>query len=418
MLLIFFVLLAARTGVSLLLDALQVGQIRAQAGEPPRFTDADTHARSVAYSLARQRLGSTRLVYDTAVLVILLATGLLAAIWESLTGVLGTGLFGQALVFFSVMILLYLLSLPFDIFETFRLEERFGFNRTTPKLWLADLAKGLVMAAILGLPLLTALIAIVEHVPHWWLWGAILVFSFQLLVAFLYPTLIMPLFNKLTPLPEGELRDRLLELADQTGFATRAILVMDGSKRSQHANAFFTGFGRARRIVLYDTLIQQLETEELAAVLAHEIGHYRLGHIPRRLVVGAAFMLAVFGALGWLHTQPAFLAAFGFTSGSGAAFLALAFLTGGLVTFWLDPLANAWSRKHEFQADAYAAAAVGSGAPLVGALRKLHRKNLSLLVPHPLWAAFHSSHPSLPEREGRLAEEFPEDPVPEPAAVE
>jgi len=408
MLLLFFCLLAARTGVSLLLDALQTRRIRAQAAGPAPaqagLTDPDTHARSVAYALARHRLASLRLVFDAAILAALLATGALASLWGGLSGLLGTGLFGQAAVFFSTLIVLHILGLPFDLWETFRLEEKFGFNRTTPKLWLTDLFKGLAMAAALGLPLLTALLAIVEHVATWWLWGAILLFTFQLLVAFLYPTLIMPLFNKLTPLPEGELRDRLLALAAQTGFTARAILVMDGSTRSQHANAFFAGFGRARRIVLYDTLIQQLDTEELAAVLAHEIGHYRLGHLPRRLVVGALFTLAVFGALGWLATQPAFLTAFGFTPDAGAGpFLMLAFLTGGLVTFWLDPLSNGWSRKHEFEADAYAARILGAASPLVGALRKLHRKNLSLLSPHPVWAAFHASHPSLPEREERLA---------------
>ena len=219
----------------------------------------------------------------------------------------------------------------------------------------------------------------------------------------LYPKLILPWFNKLTPLADGDLRARLLALADRTGFSTRTIRVMDGSRRSAHANAFFTGFGRFRCIVLYDTLVDQLAPAELEAVLAHEIGHYKRGHIPRMLAVAAGLELGGFAALAWLARAGGFAAAFSFPAGDLAPTFLLFGLLGGLVTFWFSPLLNLVSRKHEYEADAFARQALGGAAPLVDALRKLARKNLSDLAPHPLYSAFYFSHPTLAEREQALA---------------
>jgi len=219
----------------------------------------------------------------------------------------------------------------------------------------------------------------------------------------LYPKLILPLFNKLTPLPEGELRTRLLALGDRTGFRAQTIEVMDGSKRSAHSNAFFTGFGRWRRIVLFDTLIAQLTPEELEAVLAHEIGHYRRGHIPKTLALAAATMFAGFAVIAWLARSPWFNAAFGFPPGELAPAFLLFGLLSGAATFWCSPLTNLLSRKHEYEADAFARAAVGGAGPMVGALRKLAQKNLSNLTPHPWFSAFFHSHPTLVEREAALA---------------
>jgi STE24 endopeptidase len=213
----------------------------------------------------------------------------------------------------------------------------------------------------------------------------------------------MPLFNKLSPMPEGELRERLLELAHRTGFRCSAIDVMDGSKRSTHSNAFFTGFGRFRRIVFYDTLIAQLSPRELEAVLAHEIGHYRRGHVPKMFLLSAATSLTAFGLIAWLAGQAWFYTGFRFSSADGLpAALLLFALLAGLVIFWSHPLSNAWSRRHEYEADAFARAALGEAAPLVTALRKLHEKNLSNLTPHPLYSFFHYSHPTLLEREAAL----------------
>jgi STE24 endopeptidase len=219
----------------------------------------------------------------------------------------------------------------------------------------------------------------------------------------LAPLIILPMFNKLTPLPEGTLRDRLLKLGERTGFSARSILVMDGSRRSSHSNAFFTGFGSFRKIVLFDTLVAQLTEPELEAVLAHEVGHYRRGHVPKMLAVSAGLSLGGFAAVAWLAGRPEFITSFGFSGDAGLAPALLCFaLLGGTITFWTGPWMNRWSRRHEYEADRYAADAMGETASLIGALRKLSEKNLSNLTPHPLYSAWHYSHPTLVEREEAL----------------
>jgi STE24 endopeptidase len=236
----------------------------------------------------------------------------------------------------------------------------------------------------------------------WWIWGFALVFGYQLLIVVLEPRIIRPWFNKLTPLPEGELRARLLALAERTGFRASTIQVMDGSKRSGHSNAFFTGFGRFRRIVLYDTLVNQLTPEELEAVLAHEVGHYKCGHIPKMLIVSAALQLGMFAAIAWLMKTAWFNPAFGLPAGELAPALLLFSLLSSPIFFWLSPLGNLVSRKHEYEADAFARRAMNGPAALIGALRKLAEKNLSNLTPHPWFSGFYYSHPTLVERERAL----------------
>jgi STE24 endopeptidase len=226
-------------------------------------------------------------------------------------------------------------------------------------------------------------------------------------MAVLAPVLILPLFNKFTPLPDGNLRERLLALANRTRFRAKNIVVMDGSKRSRHSNAFFTGFGRFRKIVLFDTLIQQLTELELEAVLAHEIGHFKKKHIPKMLLLSAFTSLAGFYLVSLLARQDWFYSAFGFPSGSLAPALLLFGLLSGVATFWFSPLAHAWSRRYEYQADAFAAAVMREARPLIGALRKLNEKNLGNLTPHPLYSGFYYSHPTLLERERALAETAP-----------
>jgi STE24 endopeptidase len=238
--------------------------------------------------------------------------------------------------------------------------------------------------------------------PGWWLWAWGLLMAFQLVMVILAPLLILPLFNKFAPLPEGNLRDRLLALAARTGFAARSIQVMDGSRRSRHSNAFFTGFGRFRKIAIFDTLIEQLSEPELEAVLAHEIGHFKKGHIPQRLALAAIGLLAAFGCTAWLTDQPAFAAAFGFPEGGVATTLLLVGLLSEAVTFWLAPVSNLWSRRHEYEADAFAVRSIGATLPLITALRKLSEKNLSNLTPHPLYSGLYYSHPTLLEREQAL----------------
>jgi STE24 endopeptidase len=294
-------------------------------------------------------------------------------------------------------------GLPVDWVEQFRLEEKFGFNTTTQKTWWLDRFKGLLLAIILGYPLLVLVLKFVEwKADYWWLWAWGAMMGFQLLMTVLAPVLIMPLFNKFTPLPEGSLRERLNGLAERTDFRAKSIQVMDGSKRSRHSNAFFTGFGRFRKIVLFDTLIAQLNEPELEAVLAHEIGHYKKKHIPKFLAASALGTLGGFYVIAFLARQNWFYHAFGFEPGSVApAFLLFGLLTG-TVTFWLSPLLHAWSRRYEYQADAYAANVMNEPRSLIGALRKLSEKNLSNLTPHPLYSGFYYSHPTLLERERAL----------------
>lgn len=401
-------LLIAKTVGELVLAALNARELRRHAAAvPPAFAgtmDAATYARTVDYSLAKIRFGRVEELWGAAMLAVLVFSGVLPWSWQVVAHLGLPPVCAGALWLVAVALILALPSLPLDWWGTFRLEARFGFNKSTPGLWLADKLKGALVALALGVPLLWLLLSLVGWAGRWWwLWGFAAVMAFQLLMIVLYPLLILPLFNKLTPLAEGELRTDLLALADRTGFRARTIEVMDGSKRSGHSNAFFTGFGRFRRIVLFDTLLNQLGRDELAAVLAHEIGHYRRGHIPKMLALSAAFLAAGFCAIDWLMRSPWFLAGFGFPADAGAApALLLVVLLGGLVTYWLSPLLNALSRRHEYEADAFARAAVGGPAPLVGALRKLAEKNLSNLTPHPWFSTFHYSHPTLLERERAL----------------
>ena len=277
------------------------------------------------------------------------------------------------------------------------------------KTWIADRIKGLLLALLLGYPLLLLVLKLIEWTgTNWWLWAAAVVISFQLLLLLIAPAIIMPLFNKFTPLPEGELRQRLFALAQRTHFPTRSIEVMDGSKRSRHSNAFFTGLGRFRKIVLFDTLIAQLTEPELESVLAHEIGHYKKRHVIKMLSVSMAGIVVAFAATAWLARQQWFYRAFGFAyqGGFAAAHFVPAILLfamlAGTISFWFSPLLHIWSRRFEYEADAFARVAMGETQSLIQALRKLTKNNLSNLTPHPLYSSLYYSHPTLLERERAL----------------
>lgn len=403
-------LIAARLAAQLALSVLNRREVTKHAGEAPpavaAMVDADTYRRSVAYTLAKNRFGVASLIFDAGVLALLLASGVLPWLFEQ-TGARGSvAKWDDALFILVAGMLAGIPSLPFEWWETFRLEARFGFNKMTPGLWIADRVKGAALLMVIGFPLLWGLLALVDLAGDaWWLWGFGLLFGVQLLMLVLYPRLILPLFNKLTPLPQGPLRERLFALADRTGFKASTIEVMDGSKRSGHANAFFTGFGRFRRIVLLDTLLNQLTEEETEAVLAHEVGHYRRGHVPKMLATSAALQFVGFFAVAWLAKSDWFNRGFGFETGELAPAFLLFGLTSGLATFWFAPLGNRVSRKHEFEADAFAREAMGGPAPLVSALRKLAGKSLVNLTPHPLFSAVYYSHPALVERERALLAE-------------
>ncbi len=401
-------LILAKWGVELWLARLNQRHVRANAGAVPaaykETVDASTYVKSVEYTLARNKLNQIEASYDTAVLLLVLFSGLLPWGFNLSAHRLGESAWAMAVFLFVAGVAQAMPGLPFDWYAQFRLEERFGFNTTTAKLWWTDKLKGLLLGMTLGYPLLVLVLKLVEWTAAaWWLWAWGCVLAFQLLMVVLAPILILPLFNKFTLLPEGSLRDRLLALGSRTGFRAKSIQVMDGSKRSRHSNAFFTGFGRFRKIVLFDTLIQQLAEAELEAVLAHEIGHYKKKHIPKMLIGFAASLFVGFFAVSSLAQQAWFYRAFGFEPDHLVPALLLFALLSGVVTFWFSPVQNLWLRRYEYQADAYAAETMRETTYLIGALRKLNAKNLSNLTPHPFYSGVYYSHPTLLEREQALA---------------
>ena len=398
----FLAVVVASTGLQLWLLGRHAASVRAHRGQvPPAFAASitlDAHRRAADYTLARI---SVARVDRVAGAVLALAWTLGGGIdWLASTlaafdlGHLTTGLLLVALT----LLLTTLASLPFSLWRTFGVERRFGFNRTTPALYTADLARQLALATVLGIPLLAALLTLMQDAGNlWWLWAWLLWMGFSLLLTLAWPSLIAPLFNRFTPLEQGPLRERVEALLGRHGFASRGIYTMDGSRRSGHGNAYFTGFGRTKRIVLFDTLIEQLEPAELEAVLAHEIGHFRLKHVPKQLLLGALMALAGFALLGWLTQTEWFYQGLGVSTPSVAAALLLFMLTLPYFTVPLQPLTARLSRHHEFEADAFAAGETDAET-LVSALVGLYRDNAATLTPDPLYSAFHDSHPPAPLR--------------------
>jgi len=409
------VLILARAITELWLSRLNQRHVRAHANEVPRafggMIDEATYRRSVDYTLTKSRFGDVAGMFDAVVLIAVLFSGVLP--WAfgrfSASASFGSSILAMAGFLFVTGIALSIPGLPFAWYAQFKLEERFGFNTTSMKTWILDRVKGFLLAVLLGYPLLALVLKLIEWTgANWWLWAAAVVIAFQLLLLLIAPVVIMPLFNKFTPLPDGGLRERLFALARRTNFPTRSIDVMDGSKRSRHSNAFFTGLGRFRKIVLFDTLIAQLTEPELESVLAHEIGHYKKRHVLKLLGVSIAGVFVAFAAIAWLARQQWFYHAFGFEYQGGFAAasivpaMLLFTLLAGTISFWLSPFIHILSRRFEYEADAFARAAMGEAQSLIQALRKLSQKNLSNLTPHPLYSGFYYSHPTLLEREHAL----------------
>lgn len=396
-----------RWATQLWLERLNRNYVRAHAAAVPEplkgIVDPPTYAKAVEYTLAKSRFRQVELSYEGAVLMLVLFSGLLPWAFGVFHKALGNSVWANGATLFLVGAALSILDLPFAWWAQFRLEETFGFNTSTQRVWWADRLKGLVLGILLGYPLLVLILWLVKRTgASWWFWAWCAVMVFQLLMTVLAPVLILPLFNKFTPLPEGSLRERLLQLAKRTAFRAQSIQVMDGSKRSRHSNAFFIGFGGFRKVVLFDTLVQQLLESELEAVLAHEIGHYKKKHIPKMLIASAIGSLAGFYILAWLARQDWFYGAFGFNQGNLAPALLVFGLLSGAATFWLSPLLHWWSRRYEYEADQFAAQTLAESTSLISALRKLNEKNLSNFTPHPLYSSFYYSHPTLLEREQAL----------------
>jgi STE24 endopeptidase len=363
----------------------------------------ETYSKSISYTLAKSRFEMIQLTWGAVVLAVVLFSGLLPWFYGAFKHTAGSSVWAGAAFLIAVGVVLSAADLPFEWHAQFGIEERFGFNTTTARIWWLDRVKGFLLGLALGFPLVALILKLTVWLgAWWWFWAWVCVAVFQLVLMVLAPILIMPLFNKFTALPEGGLRNALLALGQRAGFRARDIQVMDGSKRSRHSNAFFAGLGRFRKIVLFDTLVEQLEQEELESVLAHEIGHYKKGHIPKIMALSLGGSLPVFYLVAKLAKAPWFLRGFGFPAGDIVPTLLLISLLFGLVTFWLSPLFHLLSRRYEYEADAYAAGLIRRAEPLIAALRKLNEKNLSNLTPHPFYSGFYYSHPTILEREAAL----------------
>lgn len=401
------VLIGAKWGAQIALEWVNQQHVKAHSGAVPAafagIVTPENYAKAVKYTLAKSRFEMIQLTWTTVVLAVTLLSGVLPALYRVFHGETASIWVGGAFLL-SVGLLLSVFDLPFDWYSQFRLEERFGFNTTTIGTWCADRLKGVVLACVLGYPLVVLILKLAAWLgSSWWFWAWVCMVVFQLVLMVVAPVLIMPLFNKFTALPDGALRAALFALGERAGFRTRDIQVMDGSKRSRHSNAFFTGLGKFRKIVLFDTLVEQLEQDELESVLAHEIGHFKKGHIPKMMAMSFIGTLPFFYLAAVLAKSPWFLNGFGFPPQGIAPALLLIALLAGLVTFWLSPIFHILSRRYEYEADAFAANLLKRHQPLIAALRKLNEKNLSNLTPHPFYSGFYYSHPTFLEREAALA---------------
>jgi STE24 endopeptidase len=391
-------------------QARHVWQHRGQV--PAAFAQAITlqaHQKAADYTLAKARLGTAELAWST---VILLGWTLLGGL-SALNALIGAspiaqwGPLAQQVALVAAFALIgAVLDLPLSWYSTFHLEERFGFNKMTRGLWLGDLLKSSLVGAVIGLPILALILWLMGSTGGlWWLWAWAAWMGFNLLILVLYPTVIAPLFNKFEPLQDEQLKSRVSALMRRCGFSAKGLFVMDGSKRSAHANAYFTGFGAAKRVVFYDTLLKQLTPDEVDAVLAHELGHFRHKHIVQRIVMLFGLSLGALWLLGWLSQQVWFYSGLGVQVHLNAPNDALALLLFLLVvpvfSYFVSPLSAHLSRRHEFQADAYACAQT-SGSDLSSALLKLYKDNASTLTPDPLFARFYYSHPPASERLARM----------------
>ena len=408
---LFLAIVLAALAVQVWLARRQSRHVLAHRDQVPEAfqdrIDLEAHRRAADYTVARTRFGTVEAVWGTLILVGLTLGGgleLLDRLWRTA----GWGEVATGTGFLITLGLVTgLLDLPFSAYRTFVIEQRFGFNRTTPALFVADTLKGAVLALVLGAPLAAAILWLMAYAGSaWWLYAWLVWIGFTFLMVWAYPAVIAPLFNRFTPLEDPAVRERIDGLLERTGFAAKGLYVMDGSRRSSHGNAFFAGFGRNRRIVFFDTLLEHLLPEEVEAVLAHELGHFRRRHIRKRLAVTAVLSLAGLALLGWLIEIPVFYTALGVSTPSLHAGLALFLLVAPVLTFFLHPVSARFSRRHEYEADEFAAE-VHDPRDLIRALVKLYQENAATLTPDPVHSAFYDSHPPAPLRIAHLSTKIP-----------
>ncbi|MCW8841663.1 MAG: M48 family metallopeptidase [Gammaproteobacteria bacterium] len=405
--LLFLGMLLLSVAIELWLLQRQLGHVAARRNEvPDAFAERislSAHQRAADYTLSKARLARYEILYGALILLGLTLGGGLQwfdQLWRSLQL---TPLLGGTGFILSVVLVTSLLDLPFALYRTFRIEQRFGFNRTTLKLFFSDMLKQGLLMLLLGVPLIALVLWLMQSAGQWWWLYVWLVWSgFTLLMLWAYPAVIAPLFNKFKPLEDEQLRQRINALLQRCGFTSNGIFVMDGSRRSSHGNAYFSGLGSNKRIVFFDTLLESLNDDEIEAVLAHELGHFRRKHIRKRLVLMMLMSLAGLALLGWLVQQPWFFNGLGINEPSMHAALVLFLLVMPVFTFFVGPLMALSSRKHEFEADDFAAEHADA-RQLIAALVKLYEENASTLTPDPLYSSFHDSHPPAPVRVAHLS---------------
>ncbi|MDZ4786101.1 MAG: M48 family metallopeptidase [bacterium] len=400
---IFIVFFIVEFLFSLYLDFINLNFISINSKKIPEYLrgeiDEDTYRKSTEYSRAKLKFGMFMKVVDTIIIFPIIVLGGLGW-WDSLIHNYGfEGSLRGVLYFLSLSLVFYVLGIPAALYSTFVLEEKFGFNTMTFKTWIFDQIKSLIISGILFSLLLSGLFWFMSATGDlWWVWAFIFVATIQLTLVFVYPILLAPLFNKFTPLSDDGLKEKILSVAKLGDFKAEGIFIMDGSKRSKHANAYFTGFGKIKRIVLFDTLIKALSESQILSVLAHEIGHEKLGHMKKGLALSLVMLFITFFFISIMMNYMPFFEAFGFESNSNHAGLAIFSFASAPITFWLGPLFASLSRKHEYEADRFAAKIMGTFETLKAALIKLSKESLANFTPHPLYSFFHYSHPTLSER--------------------
>ena len=383
---------------------LNIGHVRKHQHEVPVYfqdkISLDQYQKGIAYTREKARFGMITSWVGVPIFWGLLLSGFYGRLDATLRAI-GFGTVGTGLLYLAaVSVIFFLISLPFSLYSTFVIEQKYGFNRMTLKLWLVDLLKSVLLSILIGGPILAAVLWFMErHLQGlWWLYVWILLSLVQIFIAAIFPVFLLPLFNKLTPLEDGSLKQQILALAQKINFRLSGIYTMDGSQRSSHSNAFFAGLGKLRRIVLFDTLVKSLSESELLAVLAHEMGHNVKKHVRTGLMISSAVSLAGLYVLSVLVNKPWFYEAFQFAQPSAYAALLVFMKTSGAFTFFLSPLSSILSRKHEYEADRFAAEVMERQEPMIQGLVKLTRDNLSNLTPHPWYSFVYYSHPTVMER--------------------
>lgn len=394
---IFLIALTIASAVEFWLAKRHAAYVQAHRNAVPDAFKAKVslaaHQKAAAYTAAKLKLGDINSLISIAILLLMTLGGVINATFSFWATLISSPLLVGVAAIASIFFIMTVLEIPTTVYQTFVIEEQFGFNKSTPQQFIKDQLMHLGLGAAIGLPILALILWVMDNVgPLWWLWAWGIIMGFSLLMSWLYPTVIAPLFNQFTPMEDGALKNRIQGLLSRCGFNSQGIFIMDGSKRSGHGNAYFTGLGNNKRIVFFDNLVASLDEEELEAVLAHELGHFKCKHVVKMLIATAIMTLISFAVLGWLINAPWFYTGLGVDQPSNAAALLLFMLVSSTFTFFMQPISAYFQRKFEFEADDFAANNA-QASKLISGLVKLYEENANTLTPDPLYSAFHYSHP-------------------------